>query len=101
MDLLSSEEELILEKNLVWIFADRRSGTTWLALELLSHNTKIMDEPLIGLHLGKFSHTNENIKRTLDIQGDRDDYFFLKILQTNLETTFTKTNSEQSVLSIS
>ena len=77
MDLLSSEEESIFEKNLVWIFADRRSGTTWLK-DLLSYNTKIMDEPLIGLHLGKFSHTNENIKRTLDIQGDRDDYFFSK-----------------------
>ena len=52
MKFLSEEEELALEKNLVWVFADRRSGTTWLAKELLSHQTKIMDEPLIGLHLG-------------------------------------------------
>jgi len=78
LKILSEQDELILEKNLVWIFADRRSGTTWLAIELLSHNTKNIDEPLIGLHLGKFSQTNETIKRTLDIQGDRADYFFSK-----------------------
>jgi len=76
MKILSIEEELILEKNLVWIFADRRSGTTWLAKELLSHDTKFLDEPLIGLHLGLFAGSNAGIKRTIDIQKGRTDYFF-------------------------
>jgi len=76
MKELSLEEESKLEKNLVWIFADRRSGTTWLAKELLSFNTHFMDEPLIGLHLGKYVSTKAGIKRTIDIQDNRPDYFF-------------------------
>jgi len=77
LDILSPEDELILEKNLVWIFADRRSGTTWLK-ELLSFNTKIMDEPLIGLHLGRYCFVPNNIKRTFEVQCNRPDYFFSK-----------------------
>jgi len=77
LDILSSEDELILEKNLVWIFADRRSGTTWLK-ELLSFKTKIMDEPLIGLHLGRYCFVPNNVKRTLEVQCNRPDYFFSK-----------------------
>jgi len=75
---LSTDDESILEKNLVWIFADRRSGTTWLAKELLSFKTNFMDEPLIGLHLGKFNMTKTGVKRTLNIQENRNDYFFSK-----------------------
>ena len=48
---LSAEEEDILEKNLVWIFASPRSGTSWLGIQLLSYNTFTMDEPYIGEHL--------------------------------------------------
>lgn len=73
---LTSKEELILEKNLVWIFADRRSGTTWLGMELLSHNTKFIDEPLIGLHLGRFENLKKGFFQTLEEQKDRNDYFF-------------------------
>ncbi len=76
MDILSDEDELVLEKNLVWIFADRRSGTTWLAKELLSHQTQCMDEPLIGLHLGRIRQTDNMIVRTLDLGKARNDYFF-------------------------
>ena len=85
MKFLSEEEELALEKNLVWVFADRRSGTTWLAKELLSHQTKTMDEPLIGLHLGgrvflrphlwSIKET-DGFARTIDLEKQRDDYFF-------------------------
>jgi len=78
MDILSQDDESILEKNLVWIFSDRRSGTTWLGEELLSYHTKFLDEPLIGVHLGKFNPVNEIIQRTLEVQGDRQDYFFSK-----------------------
>jgi len=78
MEVLSDDNESVFEKNLVWIFSDRRSGTTWLGEELLSYHTKFLDEPLIGVHLGKFNPVNENIKRTVDVQGDRQDYFFSK-----------------------
>lgn len=73
---LSSEEELTLEKNLVWIFADRRSGTTWLGQELLSYNTKFMDEPLIGLHLGRLDPHKGGFILTTELQKDHEDYFF-------------------------
>ena len=62
---LTPEQELQLEKNLVWIFASPRSGTTWLGVRLLSHNTHSMDEPYIGFHLN-FQ------KRTFK----KDHYFF-------------------------
>jgi len=75
MKILTIEEELILEKNLVWIFADRRSGTTWLAKELFSKDTKFLDEPLIGLHLGRLA-VKSGVVRTIDVQKDRSDYFF-------------------------
>ena len=76
MKILSIEEELILEKNFVWVFADRRSGTTWLSKELLSKDTKFLDEPLIGVHLGLFPGSTIENKRTIDIQKERTDYFF-------------------------
>jgi len=75
MKELLASEEVELEKNLVWIFADRRSGTTWIK-ELLSYNTFSIDEPLIGLHLGRSTEGKNSFARTLDVQKDRDDYFF-------------------------
>jgi len=72
---LTSEEELILEKNLVWIFASNRSGTTWMARGLLSYDTYIMNEPLIGYHLANFTRSPEPITSTE--QGElRNFYFF-------------------------
>ena len=73
---LSNQEEFILEKNLIWIFASRRSGTTWLASELLSYQTLFLDEPLLGMHLGRIQSTSSGKKRIIDIQKDREDYFF-------------------------
>ncbi len=73
---LSNQEEFILEKNLIWIFASRRSGTTWLASELLSYQTLFLDEPLLGMHLGRIEQTSSGPKRIIDIQKDRKDYFF-------------------------
>jgi len=78
MNILSEDDELTLEKNLIWIFADRRSGTTWLAKELLSYNTNWMDEPLIGLHLGRYEFSKNRFTRMLEMQADRKDYFFSK-----------------------
>jgi len=73
---LTEEEESILEGNLVWIFADRRSGTTWLGQELLSYKTKYVDEPLIGLHLAYPQVFKEIVKAPYEFQKKRDDYFF-------------------------
>lgn len=74
---LSSEEEDLLEKNLVWIFASRRSGTTWLGRDLLSYKTKFMNEPLIGR---VFDFTRETIKdpiyRYIDLHHEDISYFF-------------------------
>jgi len=78
MNILSEKDELLLEKNLVWIFADRRSGTTWLGKELLSSHTISMDEPLIGLHLGRVVEKEERFIRTFDTEQKRPDYFFSK-----------------------
>jgi len=73
---LSSQDELALEKNLVWIFGSTRSGTTWLATQLLSHNTSLIDEFRINLHLGAYANgmpigTTEMVR-----SQDRPDYFF-------------------------
>jgi len=74
---LSFEEENLLEKNLVWIFASRRSGTTWLGRDLLSYKTKFMNEPLIGK---VFDFTREGTKYTLrryiDVHHEDISYFF-------------------------
>jgi len=48
---LTPEQELILEKNITWLFGAARSGTTWVALELLSYNTKRISEPQLERHL--------------------------------------------------
>jgi len=49
---LTPFEEDELEKNLVWIFSSPRSGTSWLALELLSYRTNSINEFHITEHLG-------------------------------------------------
>lgn len=73
---LSHELEERLEKNLIWIIASRRSGTSWLAKELLSHNTKIMDEPLIGFHIAGLLGRNSPFYRRIDESKSRKHYFF-------------------------
>lgn len=73
---LTEEQESTLENNLVWIFADRRSGTTWLGLELLSYNTIVIDEPLIGFHLAVVTELQAGTKTTIETHAYRKDYFF-------------------------
>ena len=64
---LTSDQELVLEKNLVWIFASPRSGTTWLSTQLLSGLTKTMDEPRIGTFI---------VPTLQELSNNRKDYFF-------------------------
>ncbi len=73
---LSNEEESQLEKNLVWIFASRRSGTSWFSNQLLSFNTLHLNEPLIGIHLADFVPSGKTLERRIDKQSTREHYFF-------------------------
>jgi hypothetical protein len=50
---LSENDEGILERRMVWLFGAPRSGTTWLATQLLAHPDNVTwNEPFIGYHLG-------------------------------------------------
>jgi hypothetical protein len=78
---LSEEDEDRLERKMVWVFAAPRSGTTWLATQLLAHpETVVWDEPLIGYHLGAIA---ELFGETKDEQCDREAYFFSPRHKTN------------------
>ena len=75
--MLNSEEELKLEKNLVWIFGANRSGTSWLRRQLwVKNQTEHLLEPLIGQHLGIFKMPKGEVERSLEINGKNENYFF-------------------------
>jgi hypothetical protein len=69
---LPEKYEKTMEQNIVWIFGAGRSGTTWLAKELLSHNTNVIDEPYLGAHLA----TPGRNEKVHEFHKTRDDYFF-------------------------
>jgi len=74
---LSKEEELTLEKNLVWIFASPRSGTSWLGTQLLSYQTIPLNEIQLGVLLGMREPTiKHKIVRRLEIFKKEPDFFF-------------------------
>ena len=77
---LEPVDETTLEKNLVWIFASPRSGTSWLGNQLLDYNTKSMDEPYIGHHLESVGIA-QNRKKFIDFHKQRNDYFFCDAYQ--------------------
>lgn len=76
-----------IERSLVWIVGSPRSGSTWL-LNLLraSPAVGVLDEPLIGAHLGLSAAATLGVTaadatrredwRALDAHHSRDDYFF-------------------------
>jgi len=83
------EEKLFekLETKLVWIFGSPRSGSTWLAHDILrKEKIRHLDETMLGAHLGAFQdnpaiHWNlfkghYKAKFTRIIDRDRDDLFF-------------------------
>jgi len=44
-----------IEKKLVWVFGTPRSGSTWLAKDILQkENIRYLDESMLGAHLGTF-----------------------------------------------
>jgi len=74
---LSSTEEDQFEKNIVWLFGHRRSGTTWLGKQLLSYNTAYIVEPDITFHLEQPGGVRDHkVKRTIEVRKNMDDYFF-------------------------
>jgi len=72
---LTPKQEDQLEQNLTWIFASPRSGTSWLANQLMTYNTHNMDEPYIGHHLTSIGITENNFKLT-ESHKKRNAYFF-------------------------
>jgi hypothetical protein len=72
---LKPEEELKLEENLVWIFASPRSGTTWLATQLLSYDTLLIDESNVGVYLGAFFIDRVDYTRMYDMFFDQGRHF--------------------------
>ena len=74
---LSDDEELIFEKNLVWVFGSARGGTTWVARDLLSYNTDSINEPHIDEHLAaRANEIHDKIVRRIDTNSSYSDYFF-------------------------
>jgi hypothetical protein len=77
IDELSNEDEEILEKNLVWIFAFPRSGTQWLGTQLLRYGTQIVHGPSIGVPLGALHDDfTDNYVRQIDFRKEEAGYFF-------------------------
>jgi len=73
---LTSKEENILEKNVVWVFGSIRGGTTWLGSQLLSHQTNTMFEPRITRLIGDWRNWVIEDGKKIDRQGEHIDYIF-------------------------
>lgn len=75
---LNPEEEEIFEKNISWLFGNARGGTTWVALQLLSHNTISINEPHIEEHLSvrAVKDKKASFARIIDNPHKNPDYFF-------------------------
>ncbi len=73
---LNKEQELKLEKNLVWVFGSARSGTTWLGSQLLSYKTLKMFEPKIALIVGEWQQWVTKNGKKFDRQSEQVDYIF-------------------------
>lgn len=87
---LTSADEDLLERKMVWLFGMLRSGTTWLAERLLKHpDSVIWSEPHIGAHLEhceyRFSpdKSKKNLTSLIDIMDNTPAYFFSKCHRNN------------------
>jgi len=76
---LSKKQETELEKNIVWVFGFPRSGTTWLATQLLSHDTFQINETKLGIHLGTSVERENGNFRNMDRFKFEPTYFFSEI----------------------
>ncbi|MEW6416523.1 MAG: sulfotransferase domain-containing protein [Nitrospirota bacterium] len=81
---LTKKGEDRLEERLVWILCFPRSGSSWLARQLLSHPEHIIwDEPYLGLHLGAFIGNQDagNFSRIFEDASNSTQYFFLPLYE--------------------
>ncbi len=61
-----------LEKKLIWIFGSPRTGSTWLANDVLKYKSIVWDEPLLGTHLGAFrNNPNVHLAIVFGIKGPK------------------------------
>ena len=75
-ELTSAEEEKV-ERNLVWVLGSPRGGTTWVGTQLLSHNTNVIDEFSIALHIGAIIDTKQGqSSRYIDFR-QKDNHFYV------------------------
>jgi len=71
---LTREEEIRLERNIVWVFHSPR--TYWVS-KLFSYNLNIMEQPMIGSHLGIITdRRKEGFLTNKEIHELRNNYFF-------------------------
>jgi len=75
---LTTLQEDEFEKKLVWVFTMGRSGSGWLAKQLLSFNTYYMNEPSLTDHLGVSRGNRKAKTRIIDARKDSNNYFFAK-----------------------
>lgn len=73
---LSEKDEDVLEGNLTWLFCSPRSGSSWLATELLSSKMNVLNEPLIGEHIASSRELKDTYITRIEEFRDREDYFF-------------------------
>ena len=73
---LTEEQEKQLQKKIVWLFGFPRSGTTWIATQLLSYQTRSINELNISSHLGIHNIVKGQITRNIESRKDFSDYFF-------------------------
>lgn len=74
---LTVDQERMLEENIAWIFAARRSGTTWLGRDLLSYNTIYVHEPTLIDHLALMVNQGPgDFVRRIDYRKHIKTYFF-------------------------
>ena len=80
---LTEDEELTLEKKMVWVFSAPRSGSTWLGGKLLQHPENIIwYEPWIGFHLAAMAEQKQSendepkFERVYDENSESSSYFF-------------------------
>jgi len=82
--ILSEEDELRFEKNIVWVTGSPRSGTTWLSSELLGAKCNFIHEPLIGEHVVSVKRfENRPLGRRFDLESKRSGYFFAEKFSEN------------------
>jgi len=74
---LSTKEGVKLEENLVWIFSTHRSGSSWLATQLLSNDTFCLNELHVSAHLSlREEGITDQLVRRIDHMKNLHSYFF-------------------------